>query len=326
MAVIRQEERLFNLVVALMATRNGLTKAEIFSSVRGFVESWNPADTSALDRQFERDKKFLRGFGITIDVHDDPALSDNQSQRYRIERAEYEFPPGVTFTPEELYVMSLAGAVWRQGSLSTAAQFAVTKLKGLGVELEAGGDLGPVRIVVNEPNVEALTEFSAERATVEFHYHAAGYDSAARVIVVPVEVFLHHERWHVFAWNVSSAQFRTYLVSRITDSVTRLRDQRPADMPTPPPLSSVITELEELWDNNVAEVTVEPGSEAAVRLSRRAQNPGEPRLFIHFTDEALLADELTSYGPEVEVMAPLSLREAVISRLRSLSAWSGEGA
>ncbi len=65
------EERLFNLVLALMATRNGLTKAEIFSSVQGYSETFTVGgDTVALDRKFERDKKTLRDTGIPLETHD----------------------------------------------------------------------------------------------------------------------------------------------------------------------------------------------------------------------------------------------------------------
>ncbi len=37
-----------------------------------------------------------------------------------------------------------------------------------------------------------------------------------------------------------------------------------------------------------------------------------------FVDLHILADELASYGPEVRVVEPASLRDAVISRLRAV--------
>jgi proteasome accessory factor B len=38
-------------------------------------------------------------------------------------------------------------------------------------------------------------------------------------------------------------------------------------------------------------------------------------LRLHYSDLALLADELGGFGPEVEVLAPATLREAVRDRL-----------
>ena len=36
---------------------------------------------------------------------------------------------------------------------------------------------------------------------------------------------------------------------------------------------------------------------------------------LHFTDAAVFADELAAYGPEVRVLAPAALRDAVRERL-----------
>lgn len=325
MPAIRPEERLFNLVLALMATRNGLTKDQIFSSVRGFADGKESPGTAALDRLFERDKKFLRSFGVVVEVEDDPAFSDNQSQRYRISPESYEFPPGVEFTTDELRLIGLAGAVWRQGTLSTAAQQAMTKLRGLGVDVSGSGPSGPVRVVVNEPNVAAITAAIAEEVPLEFGYLAPHHTSVIGRRVLPIYVFVHHNRWHMFAWNGQSRVFRTYLVSRIV-GLAKPAPVSPDDVPHPtaPQFSAVVAELEDLWKANVAKIAVQPRSEAQVRLSRRAENPGEPTLRIHYTDASLLADELCSYGAEVAVESPPELKELVIAGLTLMRDW-GKG-
>ncbi len=322
MAATRSEERLFNLVVALMATRHGLTKSEIFSSVRGFAEVYDPSDTIAIERLFERDKKFLRSFGIAIDVHDDPALSDNQSQRYRIAQEEYELPEGLEFTPDELRLIALATAVWQRGSLTAPAQFALTKLRGLGVDVSRSSGQTPIRFVVNEPNVEALAVAATEQKPVRFQYLASGYDNPIIREVLPIHVFLHHDRWHLYAWNLQSQVFRTYLVSRIIGSVVETNN-RVHDVPEAASEAAVISDLDELFARNIAEIRVDPRSEAEIRLSRRSENPGESLLRIHYIDSALFADELCSYGPEVVVESPQSLRDLVIERLASMTAPAG---
>lgn len=320
MASVSQEERLFNLVVALMATKRGLTKGEILSTVRGYAQQAGSRDQAARERQFERDKTFLREFGIGIEVEDDPAFADNQSQRYRIAAEAYEFPPGTVFTSDEVRLIALAGALWREGTLSAPVQRALTKLRGLGIELDQDAAESPVRITTNEPRVEALMQAAADRTGVGFRYLAPGYAEPALREFFPAHVFLHHDRWHTHGWSVSSSGFRTYLVSRIVGAVTprpRLTGRRDDD----PTLESVVEELERLWQGNTAVVEVAPGSEAQVRLGRRAVAADGTTLTIHYTDAALFADELCSYGPEALVRGPADLRAAVIARLTGLAGW-----
>jgi proteasome accessory factor B len=61
---------------------------------------------------------------------------------------------------------------------------------------------------------------------------------------------------------------------------------------------------------------VNPGSEAALRLGRRA-TPAEQGIRVPYVDVHILADELASYGPEVRVVEPLELRDEVVRRLRA---------
>jgi proteasome accessory factor B len=47
------EERLFSLVLALLATENGLTKSEILSTVQGYRQRFSRSGKNAsLERQF----------------------------------------------------------------------------------------------------------------------------------------------------------------------------------------------------------------------------------------------------------------------------------
>ena len=39
MPAVRMDERLFNLVLALLSTRQGITKADIFAHVRGYTDA-----------------------------------------------------------------------------------------------------------------------------------------------------------------------------------------------------------------------------------------------------------------------------------------------
>ena len=119
-ARIPVEERLFSLVLALLATENGLTKNEILSTVQGYRQSFKSSgDNANLERKFERDKDDIRELGVpleTVQAPGDPG--NNQNLRYRIPRGAYELPLDVSFSAEETTLLNLAAMVWREGSLS----------------------------------------------------------------------------------------------------------------------------------------------------------------------------------------------------------------
>src|SRR5664279_6389092 len=97
------EERLFSLVLALLATESGLTKNEILSTVQGYRQKFRVGgDNANLERQFERDKDDIRDLGVPLETIDSPGdAGNNQTLRYRIPRGAYELPKDVTFSSDE---------------------------------------------------------------------------------------------------------------------------------------------------------------------------------------------------------------------------------
>ena len=95
---------------------------------------------------------------------------------------------------------------------------------------------------------------------------------------------------------------------------------QPGDLP-----AEALAGLEAVWEGNVAELQVEPGSDAATRLANRdgAEVTGD-RAVLHFVDANILADVLSGFGPEVLVLSPPELREAVVARLRGVVAAHGD--
>ena len=70
---------------------------------------------------------------------------------------------------------------------------------------------------------------------------------------------------------------------------------------------------------------VNPGTEAALRLARRAR-PAEQGIRVPYVDIHIFADELASYGPEVRVVEPAALRDQVIERLAAARDVNGASA
>ncbi|BDZ50541.1 hypothetical protein GCM10025867_27820 [Frondihabitans sucicola] len=113
---------------------------------------------------------------------------------------------------------------------------------------------------------------------------------------------------------------RTFLLSRIVGAVTVTGEivDRPADATA----ERSLADLEELWEKQTATVRVDPNSDAETRLLKRrgTTRTDDGSLTVHWSDRYLLADELASFGPEVEVVSPDSVRSLVRERLTTLIA------
>ncbi|NQX10283.1 WYL domain-containing protein [Microbacteriaceae bacterium VKM Ac-2855] len=312
------EERLFSLVLALIVAENGLTKSEILTTVQGYRQRGDsPSGRIATERQFERDKEDLRELGIPVDTIDSPGDPGNtQKLRYRIAKDTYDLPPDITFSPDEVQLLRLAGAVWREGTLSAQSRRALIKLRSIGVEAEDPViGLAP-RIRIRDAAFEPLGEALDRSLVVRFPYLKPG-DGAPRVRTVEPRALVHHQgRWHLHGWDRDAVATRTFLLARIVGtvvitSIAFVPDGRDHSV-------IALAELDEILERTVARLLVRDGSDAALRLVRRtgAAAAADGVVELHYTDPAILADELAGYGPEVTVLEPTELRERVIERLR----------
>ncbi len=316
------EERLFSLVLALLATDAGLTKTEILSTVQGYRQKYSAAgDNSNLERQFERDKDDIRDLGVPLETIESPGQAgNNQNLRYRIPRGAYQLPSDVRFSPEETTLLNLAAMVWREGSLSGQSRRAIMKLRSLGVTTTEPVLGYAPRVRVREAAFEPLSDALERHVQVRFSYLKPG-EAAARVRTVnPLALVQHQGRWHLYAEEPDSGTTKTFLLRRIVSPVDTTT--RTFEAPELDPSAQALTELEEVWMQRVATVDVEPGSDAATRLGKRRGSRllADGRLELHYTDANILADELAAFGPEVLVVAPAELRDAVRSRLTRTAA------
>lgn len=311
------EERLFSLVLALLATDSGLTKNEILSTVQGYRQRYvHSGDNANLERQFERDKDDIRDLGIPVETIDSPGqVGNNQSMRYRIPRGRYELPSDVRFTPEETTVLNLAAMVWREGSLSGQSRRAILKLRSLGVTTNEPVLGYAPKVRVREPAFENLNTALDKRVMVRFAYLKPG-DLEARVReVAPLALVQHSGRWHLYAHQPALEATRTFLLRRIVSPVEITT--RSFDPPEGDPTVEALEGLERVWSEHLAVLQVEPGSDAATRLSKRrgAVSTASGSLELHYADGEILADELAGFGPEVLVLEPTDLRDRVRDRL-----------
>lgn len=311
------EERLFSLVLALLATDHGLTKNEILSTVQGYRQRYGVGgDNTNLERQFERDKDDIRELGVPLETIESPdQAGNNQNLRYRIPRGEYELPRDITFSAEESALLSLAGMVWREGSMSSESRRAIMKLKSLGAEtLEPVLAYAP-RVRVRDGSFEPLSAAIEKRQTVRFDYLKPGETLASARTVDPLALIQFEGRWHCTAIERETGERRTFLLRRIVGQVTTAG--KSTTVPAPEEADRGLRELQEVWESHVAEVIVEAASDAEARLAKRrgAIATDDGQLALHYVDINIFADELASYGPEVLVVSPPELVNAVRDRL-----------
>jgi proteasome accessory factor B len=315
---IPPEERLVNLVVALMATEQGLTKDTILSSVSGYREqSESGTSKDALEKMFERDKESLRGLGVPIETIGDRADPDDlREARYRVPTTEYELPADIEFTPAEIALLNLAGGVWSESSLSADARSGLRKIRALGIPVD-----NPIlgyspRISLREPSFAPLQRAIEDSRIVSFSYMRPG-SAAPRVRrLQPLALVEFEARWHVYGLDLDLDAPRTFLLTRIVDDVVVTRTVGDPDLREGAG-ERALEGLRALAARQRALVEIDPGTEAWLRLSRRAE-PAAQGYWVPYVDVHIFADELASYGPEVRVVEPDIVRSEVIRRLRAV--------
>src|SRR5690606_2231592 len=221
-APVPVEDRLFSLVLALVATESGLTKTEILSSVRGYAQRYVAGgDNANLERQFERDKDDIRELGVpleTIEPLGEPG--DNHNLRYRIPKGAYDLPDDVRFDSEELALLGLAAMAWREGSLSAESRRALVKLRALGIAADEPILGYAPRLRLRDAAFEPLQQAIDRRQLVTFDYLKPGEDRARTREVIPLALVQYEGRWHLTAEELATGESRTFLLRRIVGKVT----------------------------------------------------------------------------------------------------------
>ena len=306
--VIRPEDRLFHLILALMATTVGLTKEHILSTVRGYREDTEAGVAKAtIERRFERDKDLLRELGIPLQAVIPPDEDgNNKATVYRIPKADYDPPAGFQLTPQDVRLLNVAAAVWKEGSLSSEARLTHTKLAASGAPINEPLIGFLPMLTARDPALDVLRRALAEGVQVRFDYLTPGQSTPKTRTVSPLAVVLHENRWHLLSLEEPDAQEKTFLLRRIVtaihplDAVSRsAEDDQVARM---------TRELDDLYASQFARIAVATGSAADVVLSNRPLTIREgDELLVHYTDLGALASELLEYAREITVREPREL-------------------
>ncbi len=315
-------ERLLNLVICLLYTRQPLGKQRIREAVPQYGEA---SSAEAFDRMFERDKDELRDLGIPLRTEPLDSLFDDEPG-YRIDRREYALPE-ITFEPDELAVLGLASRTWQHASLAGPAATAMRKLEAAEVERDEGSIIGlEPRVRTTEPAFTPVKDAVLRRQAVRFTYRKPGGAAEDRE-VRPWAVTNWRGRWYVTGWDLGREAVRAFRLSRIEGRVRTVGRAGAYDIPDDHDAVRQIAGTEPSGRPQRAVLRVRAGAGRALR--RRASSAREAdarwsRLEVDFADAEVLADEIAEFGPAVIAVEPAELVDAVVRRLRGAARANGE--
>ncbi|MDM7831182.1 helix-turn-helix transcriptional regulator [Cellulomonas edaphi] len=318
-------ERLLNLVIALVNTPGRMTKEQVRTTVAGYGDA--PSD-DAFERMFERDKDTLRELGVPVLTVTDASHGDDFG--YRIDLDTYALPP-IDLTAAELGVLTMAAELWQDRSLRADSSRALTKLRAVGqapgsTDLVAG--LTP-RVRDGGGAFAPLVDAVQARQAVRFTYRAATSGEVRARVVEPWKLLARRGGWVLVGRDRDRAASRSFRLSRIEGPVRPVGAAGAFEAPTDNELATALAS----WDSGtrgVATLAVLPERASALRMRHVRDDeapdeshgpvPGREVVRVPYRAQWELAEEIVGYGDAVLVLAPASLRDVVISLLRTAAA------
>jgi len=320
----RRAERLVNLVICLLSTRQYLPASRIRQAVPGYEpDDGSPKADEAFKRMFERDKAELRELGIPLETGANSAQDDEAG--YRISRQAYMLPD-IRLEPDEAAVLGLAARVWRRAELSGAAEGALLKLRAAGIEAQDTLQPGiEPRLQTGEAAFGALWQAVRDRRAVTFAYRGAGRAEAQQRRLEPWGVVNRNGRWYVVGQDIDRGEQRVFRLGRIEGPVSFTGPAGAVQVPVGADVRAAVRK----WDfdsppQRTGVLRVRAGAGSGLRRHAVRTEPGpEPgwdTIAVPYSDSDWWSGHLASFGADVIVLEPADLREAVIGHLKGVLA------
>ncbi|MDD9207365.1 WYL domain-containing protein [Georgenia sp. 10Sc9-8] len=348
---VEAAERLLDLVIALSHAQGRMTKQQIRSRVHGYADA---RSDQSFERMFERDKDVLREMGVPVVTESDPVHEDDVG--YRIDTEGYALPP-VTFTPEEIGVLSLAAELWQDARLRPWARRGLTKLRAVGPSAEPDAHAGlALRVRGPEEAFSPLLTAIDQRRPVRFVYRTARTGQVAERTVDPWRLLNRRRGWYLLGRDHDRGAARIFRLSRIEGRVRPVGSPGAFTVPEDVDAAAMLDQVAD--DGGTASLAVLPERAAALRVralpsstepasgsaaddgstsgegrtpgersGRSSQSPpGRDTLHVPYQDVETFAEEVATYAETVLVLGPEGLRDAVLRRLRATSRLDGDRA
>jgi proteasome accessory factor B len=323
---IARAERLVNLVLCLLSTRQYLTAERIRAIVPGYADA---ATDEAFFRMFERDKTELRDLGVPLETGRSAGL--DAIDGYRIARRDYELGD-IDLEPDEAAAVALAARLWDSPQFTGAAHGALIKLRAAGVDVDQDVHV-PVepKVRTSEPAFPPLLAAVQEGRVVEFDYRRPVPVEVRTRTVEPWGVVAWRGRWYLVGHDRDRDAPRCFRLSRIVGDVRSVGKAGAVQRPDRFDLLSFVVRNQPAADQQPATAKLWVARGRAQGVRRRAKVvgardfDGEPgdvlEIELRFPDSA--AGWIAGFGPDVVVLEPEVLAKTVREKL--LGALRGAG-
>ncbi len=310
-------ERLVNLVLCLLSTRQFLSAERIRTTVPGYAAA---ASDDAFFRMFERDKAELRELGVPLETGRNSTF--DTSDGYRIARRDYELGE-IELAPDEATAVALASRLWDSPELAGAARGALLKLRAAGVEVdaEAEADVQP-RVRAAEPAFGPLLAAVREGHAVTFTHRRHPGDAAQRRHVEPWGVVSWRGRWYLVGHDRDRDAVRCFRLSRIGPDVTAVGPRGAVRRPEGVDLlATVRTSAGRPVAIGTARLWLAAGRAQALRRAAtvRERQPDGDVVDLEVVHLESAARWIAGHGPDVVVLGPPELRAAVLRRWEAVA-------
>jgi proteasome accessory factor B len=305
-------ERLVNLVLCLLSTRQFLSAERIRSIVPGYADA--PTD-EAFFRMFERDKNELRELGVPLEVG--RTSSFDSIDGYRVARQDYELGE-IDLEPDEAAAVALASRLWESPELAGPAHGALLKLRAAGVEVDEDRGRVEPRVVTADPAFGPLLAAVQAGRVVTFGHRRGGGSGVQQRTVEPWGVVSWRGRWYLVGHDRDRDAPRSFRVSRISEPVRVVGPAAAVDVPADVDLMAMVRQnVAPPPVSGSARVWVAAGRAHGLRRIARVVGPRTHRgragdeVELDLRSVETVARWLAGQGPDVAVLEPESLVAAV---------------
>lgn len=299
-------ERLFNLTLALLGTRNFLTKSQILNSVQGYQGA-----SEAADRMFERDKDDLRDLGIPLEVKQiDPLFDDEPG--YRIDRRKYQLPP-LMLTAREMALLSVAAQAWEQAALAGPAHEGLRKLVASGADPDPDFQASTfAALSTTEPAFEPVWTAVREARQLKFDYQRPGDSDTRERTIDPWGLLARNGIWYLIGKDHDADSPRVFRLSRM-NNVKSLGKAGAFSIPEGIDIWSH-ARLLDLRQGEMLQARIKIKQGRGAQLRRRGTEVELDTYLVGFSEVRSFAAELAALGSAVCVIEPVEL----VTEVRSL--------
>jgi proteasome accessory factor B len=312
----RRAERLVNLVLCLLSTRQYLTAERIRAAVPGYEpDAGGGRADEAFKRMFERDKAELRDLGVPLETGRNSVFDTEDG--YRIARRDYELPE-ISLSPDEAAAVGLGARLWQSAGLAEAARGALLKLRAAGIEVDSVRALDAhARTDASEEALHPCLDAVQSGRAVTFSYQKRD-GAPERREVEPWGVVSWRGRWYLVGHDRGRDAARCFRLSRVSGAVRLIGPDGAVKVPTGIDLVGYVQAAHPGTQRPVARVRVRHGAGVGLRRISRLLEQGEDAdlLEVWYVDLDWIVSRLAGEGAAVQVLDPPEVRTAVVRRLR----------